>query len=124
MDELGNQLVKIAAHWKIGKYISCQPFQRKTEIDKIYEIHQQSGNIHYVEKGTDKTLVYLMISEFKRDAVKKDNGKIEDEDRWNIEAQANEEYPYHLAETEIGKIMQVKQIEADPGKKKEDQNNQ
>ena len=48
-----------------------------------------------------------MVPELKGDAVKKDNRKIDNKDRRNIETQANKEDPHHLAEAEIGKIVQI-----------------
>jgi hypothetical protein len=55
-----------------------------------------------------------VISESEGDGVKKDNGKIDNEDRCDIKTQANEEYPHQFAGTEIGKILQIEEIEANP----------
>jgi hypothetical protein len=65
-----------------------------------------------------------MVPELKGDAIKKNNRKIDNEDRRNIETQTNEKDSHNLAETEVGKIMQIEEIEADPGEKKDDQYNQ
>ena len=124
MDKLRNQFVKIAGHRKVSEKIGSHPFQCKTEINNVDEIRKQSGKINKVKKCANKNLVYLMISEPEGDAVEKDNGKIDNEDRSDIETQADEEYPHNLAETEIGKILQIEEIEANPGKKKEEQHNQ
>jgi hypothetical protein len=65
-----------------------------------------------------------MISEPEGDAIKKKNRKVDNEDCSDIETQTNEENPHHLTETEIGKILQIEEIETNPGKKKEKQYNQ
>ena len=120
MDKLGNQLIKIATYRKVGENIGCHPFQCKTEVDKVDEIQHESHNIHKVEEGIDKSLVNLMIPELKGDTVKKDNREIDNEDRRNIETQANKKDPHHLTETEVGKILLIEEVETDPGKKKDD----
>ena len=65
-----------------------------------------------------------MVSELKRNAVKKDNGEIDNKDHGNIETQAKKKDPHHLAKPEVGEIIQIEEIEKYPGKKKEEQHNQ
>jgi hypothetical protein len=124
MEKLRDKLIKIPANRKIGKYLRRRPFQSEPEIDQIHKIRHKSDTIHQVKVKIYNRLVNLVIPEFKRDAEEKENRQVNDENCRNIEPETNQKQPHQFAGAQGGEVMKIKEVKADPGKKKEQQNYQ
>jgi len=118
--ELKEELNKVVLMFKSLKYIGCCPLENKPVIDVVSAVDCNCYSVGYEEEIPEGILIFFIVPEIERNNLKDNEYKIDVNGCRDVKKKSSLQNRYKLGKRYIREHFEIKDVEADPGYRKQE----